>query len=121
MKPEISNTTFGSIAIEEKEYDYDVVINLAGEVKKRRKKLSKQVYGTSHTVSLDEAAYIYENGTEVIIIGSGQYGVLKLSNEASAFFKDNGVKVILMPTKEAVDIWNFEKTGKMVGLFHVTC
>lgn len=121
MKPEINNTSFGSITIDNNEYDHDVVINLDGEISKRKKKLSKEIYGTSHTISINEAEYIYENGAEVIVIGSGQYGVVKLSNEAVSFFEDHSVKVILMPTKEAIDIWNREKESKAVGLFHVTC
>ena len=35
--------------------DHDIVIRLNGKIKKRKKKLSKQQYGTSHTVSLAEA------------------------------------------------------------------
>lgn len=121
MKPEINNTSFGSITIEENMYEHDVIINLAGEVSKRNKKLSKEVYGSSHTISINEAEFVYEDGAEVIIIGSGQYGVVKLSNEAASFFENNLVKVILMPTKEAIDMWNRKKENKAIGLFHVTC
>ncbi len=49
-----------------------MVIRLSGAIKKRKKKLSKAVYGTSHTISLDEAKQIYEDGAERLIIGSGQ-------------------------------------------------
>ena len=40
-------------------FDHDVVISPDGEVSKRKKKLSKAVYGTSHTSSLEEARYVY--------------------------------------------------------------
>jgi len=40
---EIEGTTFGTITIDGKTYEHDVVIRLSGEVLKRKKKLSKKV------------------------------------------------------------------------------
>jgi hypothetical protein len=53
---EIEGTTFGTITIDGKTYEHDVVIRLSGEVVKRKKKLSKKYYGTSHMLSKDEAS-----------------------------------------------------------------
>ena len=50
----IDDTQFGNITIDGKTYDHDVVIRLNGDVVKRKKKLSKKHYGTSHVVSKDE-------------------------------------------------------------------
>jgi hypothetical protein len=52
MQPRIDRTQFGSITIDGKVFEHDVLIRLGGQVEKRKKKLSKAVYGTSHTVSL---------------------------------------------------------------------
>ena len=41
---EIENTTFGTITIDGKTYEHDVLIRLSGEVVKRKKKLSKKYY-----------------------------------------------------------------------------
>ena len=70
MKPFIDGTEFGSITISSDLYENDVVIRLSGEVIKRKKKLSKAKYGTSHKISLDEAEHIYEKGAEKLIIGT---------------------------------------------------
>ena len=51
---EIESTTFGTITIDGKTYEHDVVIRLSGDVVKRKKKLSKKYYGTSHMLSKDE-------------------------------------------------------------------
>jgi hypothetical protein len=120
MKPSIDETSFGSITIEGKEFDYDVLIRLNGEVEKRKKKLSKAIYGTSHVLSLDEAKYVYEKGTNRLIIGSGQYGNVELSDEAADYFKRKECQVDLWPTPEAIGAWNKAK-GLVIGLFHVTC
>ena len=47
----IEGTSFGDITIDGKAYDHDVVIRLNGGIMKRKKKLSKKLYGTSHVVS----------------------------------------------------------------------
>jgi hypothetical protein len=120
MKPQINSTCFGSITIEGEEYENDVVICLDGEVKKRKKKLSKAIYGTSHVISLDEARYVYEESAERIILGTGQSGMVELSDEAADYFRKKKCQVEMLPTPEAVHIWN-KSDGKIIALFHVTC
>ena len=120
MTPVINNTEFGSITVDEERYDHDIIITLDGKVKKRKKKLSKVVFGTSHTISLDEIRYTYQDKSEGIVIGSGQYGVAKLSNEASEFLNNKHCKILLRPTPEAILEWNLTE-GKWIGLFHITC
>ena len=71
---EIGGTTFGTITIDGKTYEHDVIIRLSGEVVKRKKKLSKKYYGTSHVLSKDEAKFVFEWGCEQFILGSGQVG-----------------------------------------------
>jgi hypothetical protein len=120
MKPKIDQTSFGSITIEGKAFEYDVLIRMNGEIEKRKKKLSKAIYGTSHVLSLDEAKYVYEKGTKRLIIGSGQDGNVELSNEAAEYFESKHCKVDLWPTPKAIGAWN-KAEGDVIGLFHVTC
>jgi hypothetical protein len=104
MKPRIDQTTFGSITIEGTTFEHDVLIRQDGQVKKRKKKLSKAIYGTSHILSLDEAKHIYEKGTQRLIIG----------------FKRKQCQVEMLPTPNAIQAWN-ETEGSVISLFHVTC
>jgi hypothetical protein len=120
MKPRIDGTRFGSITIEEEAFEHDVMIGLEGQVEKRKKKLSKAVYGTSHVVSQDEAKRIYQRGAERLIIGTGKSGLVELSGKAAAYFRRKGCQVELLPTKQAIKSWN-EAKGNVIGLFHVTC
>ena len=120
MKPNIDKTKFGSITIAGEKYEHDVIIRLNGKVGKRRKKLSKELFGTSHIISLAEAEYVHEDGANWIIIGTGQSDMAKLSPEAADFFQKKRCTVKLLPTPEAVACWN--KTDEdVIGLFHVTC
>lgn len=120
MKPKIDKTKFGSITIDGEKYNHDILIHLNGEVKKRKKKLSKEQFGTSHIISLAEAKFVYESGAEALVIGSGQSGLVRLSDEAAVFFQQKHCKVELLPTPEAIAHWNKLKKSA-IALFHVTC
>ncbi len=120
MRPRIDATQFGSITIDGADIEHDVLIRLSGEIKKRKKKLSKAVFGSSHTISLEEAEYIFEKGADRLIIGSGQNGMVTLSAEAAEYFRKQGVRVDLSPTPNAMRRWN-EAKGPTIALFHVTC
>ncbi len=116
----IDHTAFGEITIDGKTYDHDVIIRLSGEIVKRKKKLSKKRYGTSHVLSEDEAKFVFEKGCRRLILGSGQEGNVRLSPEAGAFFAKKNCEVVIKPTPIAIRAFN-EARGKKIGLFHVTC
>jgi hypothetical protein len=111
VRPHVDRTAFGWLEVEGERYEHDVLIRLDGRVRRRKKKLSKQVFGTSHTISLEEARHVHEDGAATLIIGSGQSAQVHLSPEADEFF---------LRTPEAIAAWN-ESRGKVIGLFHVTC
>jgi hypothetical protein len=116
----IDRTEFGSITIDGKIYDHDVIIDLSGGVTKRKKRLSKEKYGTSHIISKAEAKAIFEKGCELLIIGAGQEGNVRLSEEAEDYFKKHGCTVVLRRTPEAIDAFNRSREHK-IALMHVTC
>jgi hypothetical protein len=116
----IEDTKFGSITIDGKTYEYDVIVRLSGKVEKRKKKLSKDKYGTSHIISKDEAKFVFEDGCDRLIVGAGQEGNVRLSPEASDYFSKKGCKVLLQPTPEAIRSFNQSHEMK-IGLMHVTC
>jgi len=120
VRPHLDRTEFGWIEIDGRRYEHDVLLRRDGTVEKRKKKLSKRVYGTSHTISLDEAKHVYEKGASTLIVGSGQHGCVRLSDEAADYFERHDVGVRLQPTPEALAVWN-DGPEKSIGLFHVTC
>ncbi len=116
----IERTEFGSITIDGKTYDHDVIVSLSGDVAKRKKKLSKRYYGTSHIISKDEAKFVFERGCEELVLGTGQSDKVKLSKEAAEYLDKKGCRVIAQPTPAAIRAFNKSKKEK-IGLFHVTC
>jgi hypothetical protein len=120
MRPKIDDTWFGSITVEGVRYERDILIRLSGKVRKRKKALSKTVYGTSHVVGLAEIQDLYRPRAERLIVGTGQEDKVRLSQEAAAFLDERGLHVDLLPTPEAVQQWNMAE-GLVLGLFHITC
>jgi hypothetical protein len=116
----IEATAFGSITIDGRTYEFDVIIRRSGEIIKRKKKLSKKVYGTSHKISKAEAKFVYEKGCKELILGTGQYDSVRLSKGAAAYFEKKGCHVIAQPTPDAIHAFNRSRKDA-VGLFHVTC
>lgn len=121
MKPTVDHTEFGCITIDGQHFDHDVIIRLDGTIEKRNKKLSKKIFGNSHRLSKDEAEYIFQDGAELVIIGTGQYGELRLSDEAKAFFEECRCRVEAMNTKKAVVFYNHVSDENTIAMFHVTC
>ena len=99
---EIERTTFGTITIDGKTYEHDVIIRLSGEVARRKKQLSKKYYGTSHVLSKDEAKFVFENGCEQLILGTGQMGNVHLSPEAETYFAKKGCTVCSRPPRRFI-------------------
>ena len=101
MRPKIDDTWFGSITVDGTRYEHDILIRLSGKVRKRKKELSKAVYGTSHTISLAEIEELYRPKAKRLIIGTGQEDKVRLSPEAADFLSDHNCQVDLWPTLES--------------------
>ena len=120
MNPKLIDTGFGWIDVDEQRISHDILIRPDGEVTKRNKGLSKEVYGTSHTISQAEAEYVYEEGAQGLLIGAGQFGRVRLSPEAAAYFQEKDCPVTILPTHQAIKAWNDSTIG-IIALFHITC
>jgi hypothetical protein len=115
----IEDTRFGSITIGGTIYEHDVLIRLSGEIRRRKKKLSKK-FGASHIISKQEAEFVYERGCTVLIIGTGQFNNVRLSPKAETYFQKKGCRIVAEPTPLAIKRYNESREHK-IGLFHVTC
>ena len=110
----IENTTFGTITIDGKTYEHDVLIRLSGEVVKRKKKLSKKYYGTSHVLSKDEAT------ASSSFSAPDRWAMCTYRRKLRLILRKRGCELLLQPTSEALHAFN-SSHAKKIGLFHVTC
>jgi hypothetical protein len=109
--------SFGSIQIDGSTYDHDVVIN-HGEVRKRKKKPSKQFRGAfGHTpISLEEKIPWQ---CRCLVIGTGT-GSLPVMDEVKREAERRGIKLVILPTAKAIDLLSKEPADTN-AILHVTC
>jgi hypothetical protein len=110
---------FGSIEIDGRRHEHDVVID-RGDVRKRIKKPSKPhraIYG--HTpLSADED--IPWSGSQ-LIIGTGAYGSLPIMPELRQEADRRGVKLVATPTADACRLIASLDRRDVNAILHVTC
>ena len=118
--PKIKETEFGHITVGGKTYDYDIRILADGKVKKRKKSLAKEAYGTSHKIGPKELDKVCKGDPEVLFIGTGQSGFVELTDEGQQFLQERGIKFQSLPTPQIIEPYNGSRQRK-AALIHVTC
>ena len=116
----IEKVEFGRIIINGKEYQHDVIIYPSGKIEKRKKWISKEKHGTSHKLDPEELREYLKEEFEVLVVGTGIYGMLYLLPESKKLTE--GKDVIEKPTPEAAKVFNeLKEKKKTLGIFHITC
>lgn len=80
--------------------------------------------GTSHEPGVQPAdlTEILDHGADEIVIGTGVYGRMKVSDRARELLDGRGVKVHVLKTNDAVARYNeLREKSRIGGLFHTTC
>lgn len=118
--PQIDHVSFGQVTIEGETRTHDVYIRASGKVKKRRKKLAKELYGTSHIIGPEELEKVCKGDPEVLFIGAGMSGTAELSDEGRRYLAERSIKCEVLTTPKAVEAYNCSGQRKAM-LIHVTC
>ena len=111
----IDSYQFGLVVVNGKSYTSDVVI-FPDRVKDnwRRK--------TSHQLRLDELSEALTEKPEVLIVGTGAAGLVKVLPEVKQSLEAQGIKLIAQPTNEACQIYNqLCQSQRVVAALHLTC
>jgi hypothetical protein len=109
----IEKYSFGSIKISGKDYDTDLIISWDGEISKRIR---------THLFTKSEFYEILQKEPEIVIVGTGFSGLVEIDPEIEKVAQDENVKLIVKPTKEAVDDFNtLSKKKKVIAMMHLTC
>lgn len=108
---------FGSIRIDGVTYEHDVIID-RGEVRKRKKKASKQFRGRfGHTPLSQEEDLPWK--CRQLVIGTGA-GALPVMEEVKREAKRRKVKLLILPTVEAIEELK-QNPDQTNAVLHVTC
>jgi|SRR5579864_2969333 len=110
--------SFGSITIDGTVYDHDVVVE-GGKIRRRDKKPSKELQRSfGHTpLSIGEKI---PWSCRRLVIGTGAYGRLPVTDEVIQEAKRRGVDLLMKPTEQAIQ--DLERHSKNTNaILHVTC
>jgi len=111
----IDSYNFGQITINGENHTSDVTI-FPDSVKDnwQRKK--------SHELSLEDIAEVLAQNPEVLIVGTGAYGLVKVLPEVEPATEAQGIKLVAEPTGEACCRYNqLCRSQKVVAALHLTC
>ncbi len=111
----IDSYSFGRIVIDGEQYTSDLII------------LQERVEGSwwrkdGHRLSLDDLAEVISSEPQLLIIGTGAYGVMKVADEIINKLRLKGIEVAVEKTADAVEHYNIAaRTGNVVAALHLTC
>ncbi|MGH7685491.1 MAG: MTH938/NDUFAF3 family protein [Candidatus Dormibacteria bacterium] len=116
--PRITHYAFGSIRIGGETYDNDVLID-RGQVRKRRKKLSKEFreeFGHTPLSMREEIPWDCQR----LVIGTGALGALPVMIEIEMEARRRGVELITLPTTAAIELLRSDGQNTN-AILHLTC
>jgi hypothetical protein len=78
-----------------------------------------------HELCVEDLKEVFSHSPlpEVLVVGTGYSGLVKVLPEVEKALKERGIKLIIQSTREAYKTFNeFLRAGKrVVGAFHLTC
>ncbi|MFX1252442.1 MAG: MTH938/NDUFAF3 family protein [Promethearchaeota archaeon] len=120
-------TSFGSITVSRKTYNHDVCLFVdENTLQKRDKSHSKHIHG-HRELSRWELEKLLEGKPEVLLIGTGQSGILPMSKETQIWLEsvkqEQKIQVIQDITPNILAKVNslLDSGKKIAGVFHITC
>lgn len=114
----IDSYRFGSITINGQTYDKDVIV--MGD-----KVISPWRREDGHNLIPADLEAIIQNPPDILIVGTGNFGIMKVPADTIEHFSSLGIEVRAMRTGKAVDEFNRLLTeqgpDKVVAALHLTC
>lgn len=112
---QIESYSFGCIKIDGKKYRSDVIV-FPERVKQNWWRKS------GHLLLEEDIQEILEYKPEVLVIGTGAHGFMKVDEDTKKKLESYGVEYIVKVTPQAVNEYNkISKDKRTVGAFHLTC
>jgi hypothetical protein len=111
----VEHYSFGVIKLNGKEFRRDVIVY--------REFVKEWWRKEGHRVCLEDVEDILRLKPEIVVIGTGYYGIVRVDREVIKRLKEEGIDVICEESRKAVETYNkLLKEGKKVALaIHLTC
>ena len=111
----IDSYDFGEVVIDGNRYTSDVIIYPGG--------IRDQWFRREgHKLSTDDLGDVLDKMPDVIVVGTGNPGLMRVLPETEKLIESKGIKLIVQPTREACRTYNqLTPSQKVVALLHLTC
>ncbi len=77
---------------------------------------------SGHLLQKEDLRDVIQYNPEILIVGTGAYGLMKILDKTKQFLEAEGIELIPEETKEACKIYNeLKERKKVVAAFHITC
>ncbi|MCL5772312.1 MAG: MTH938/NDUFAF3 family protein [Actinobacteria bacterium] len=111
----INSYSFGTITIDNKKFTKDLIIYPDHITSNWRRK-------TGHFLTEDDITEVINYKPEVLIIGTGASGLMKVDDNLKEKLKALGIEVVIKKTADAVNEYSIiYKDRKVVAALHLTC
>lgn len=111
----IESYKFGQIVIDGKKYTTDVII-FPDRVEDGwwRKE--------GHRLFIDDIQEILKERPDILVVGTGYAGLMKIPTETEERLKSEGIQLIAENTRKACKTYNqLSKSRNVIAAFHLTC
>lgn len=111
----ISQYDFGRIVVDGKEYNSDLII-LPDRI------IDEWWRQEGHRLTVDDLQEVIAAQVEVLVVGTGKFGAMKVPPETVAALANRGIKTEIAPTEQACQIFEKLRAHKQTAAaFHLTC
>ncbi len=111
----IDGYVFGRIIIDSRTYTTDLIL-YPDRVD------SSWLRKEGHYLQKEDLPGIVKAKPDVLVIGTGNMGVMKVPESTIKYFEEHGIEVHVAKTGKAVEIFNeLSENKKVIAAFHLTC
>lgn len=111
----IDSYEFGRLVIDGKEFRTDLLI-WPGRIK------SDWWRREGHLLQLEDVVEALAADPQVLVVGTGNPGNLRVDPDLAGYLKDQGIELVVKPTREAVpEINDLSGRRRLAAALHLTC
>jgi hypothetical protein len=112
----ITEFSFGRIVVQGQTYTNDIKIVDGTPVPDWWRR-------SGHAVEINDVQDILDSKPEILVIGKGQPGYMRITDSLRKHLEKNNIKLIEEPTREAIRTFNrlFNEGDRVSAGFHVSC
>jgi hypothetical protein len=113
--PQIESYDFGRIVIDGETYTADVIVTPDGVKADWWRK-------AGHSLCPEDLEGVLSPEVEVVIIGCGAYGALKVPQGTRRWLQEQDKELVVLPTEAACERFNeLSGSGRVIAGLHLTC